>query len=175
MLPAPSRTHERPDWHALPTLRSRRAASVHTGRRPRRGGSAATNVCQENQRKEAEALFRPFQLRVLLHQLLQAEPRKLYRNLGFFTLSFPPVDGALAVFRMADLLTGAKAAPARGRLHWNLRHAEFLAARGEELGDVLDRVISSTRVSARLRFPRLIPAGVLILIFVGVMRIRWIG
>ena len=50
-----------------------------------------------------------FQLRILLHQLLQTEPRELYRNLGIFPFSFALVDGAFAIFRMANLLSRAEA------------------------------------------------------------------
>src|SRR5262252_7285830 len=79
------------------------------------------------------------QLGILLHQLLQAEAWKLYRNLGFFAFSLPLIDGAFAIFRMANALSGAEPAPAlgllEGRRFWN---AELLAAAGEEFRDVLD-------------------------------------
>ena len=83
-----------------------------------------------------------FQLGILLHQLLQPEPRELYRNLGVFPISFSLVDSALAVFRVADFLPRAEALLAFGFLDDCLRHIEFLAARGEELGDIVDRVVA---------------------------------
>src|SRR3954452_1450865 len=82
------------------------------------------------------------QLGVLLHQLLQPEAWKLYRNLGFFAFSFPLVDGSLAVFGMADALSGTESALA----FWlfdrsGFGNAELCASAGEEFGDVLDRVV----------------------------------
>src|SRR6267143_2816259 len=87
----------------------------------------------------------PLQLGILLHQLLQPEARKLYRNLGFFALSFALVDGSISVFGMADFLAGTKAALASGLFHRRFRDSELFATRGEELGDVLDRVVGFCR------------------------------
>ena len=67
-----------------------------------------------------------FQLGVLLYQLLQAEARKLYRNLGFFAFSFALIDGAFAIFWMANLLAGAKSALAGGLFHRRFREGNFL-------------------------------------------------
>ena len=84
------------------------------------------------------------QLGVLLHQLLQAEAWKLYRNLGFFAFSFTLVDGSLAVFGMTDSLSRTKSALARRLFDRSgFGSAEFFAAAGEELGDVLDRVVGA--------------------------------
>jgi hypothetical protein len=52
------------------------------------------------------------QLRVLFHQLLQAEARELYRNLGLFAVAFALIDRALSIFRMLDFLSRAKSAAA---------------------------------------------------------------
>jgi len=71
----------------------------------------------------------------------------LYRNLGFFALSLALVDGSFAVFRMADALSGLEPALARGLLDDRFRGAEFLAAAGEELGNVLDGVVGAGRDS----------------------------
>src|SRR5260370_9985472 len=87
----------------------------------------------------------PLQLGILLHQLLQAEARKLYRNLGFFALSFALVDGSFSVFGMADFLAGTKAALARGLFYRGFRDRALFATRSEELGDVLDRVVGICR------------------------------
>src|ERR1039458_5578505 len=81
------------------------------------------------------------QLRVLLHQLLQAEARKLYSNLGFFAFSFPLIDRAFAIFGMANFLAGAESALAGGLFERRFRHGEFLAAAGEELGYVFDGIV----------------------------------
>src|SRR5580704_12712477 len=83
------------------------------------------------------------QLGILLHQLLQAEARKLYRNLGFFAFTFALVDGSFAVFGMADLLSGAESALAGGLFDLRFGDAELLAAAGEELGDILDGVVGA--------------------------------
>ena len=61
------------------------------------------------------------QLRVLLDQLLQSEPRELYRNLGVFPISFSLVDRALAIFRMANALARAETTSSP----WALRPAVF--------------------------------------------------
>src|SRR5208282_2545459 len=96
---------------------------------------------QNYQRLRSSAL----QLRILLYQLLQAEARELYRNLGFFAFSFSLVDRALAIFRMAHLLPGAESALASRLFDRRLGNAEFLSPRGKELGDVLDGVIGHSR------------------------------
>src|ERR1700736_4278668 len=87
----------------------------------------------------------PLQLGILLHQLLQAEARKFVRNLGFFALPFALVDGSFSVFGMPDFLAGTKTALASGLFYWRFRDSELFAARGEDLGDVLDRVVGSCR------------------------------
>src|SRR5260370_32329495 len=79
----------------------------------------------------------PLQLGILLHQLLQAEARQLYRNLGFFALSFALVDGSFSVFGMADFLASTKAALASGLGYRRFEDRELFAPRGEELVDVL--------------------------------------
>ena len=90
-------------------------------------------------------ISRPLQLGILLHQLLQAEARKLYRNLGFFAFSFALVDRSFAIFRMANLLAGTESALAGGLFDRRLGDGELLAAAGEKLGDILDRVVGTGR------------------------------
>src|SRR6516164_8047947 len=92
------------------------------------------------------------QLGVLLNQLLQAEAWKLYRNLGFFAFSLALIDSSLAVFRMPDSLSGTESALASRLLNGRgLRHGELLAAAGEELGNVVDRVVGARRRRRLLR------------------------
>src|SRR5579872_3865670 len=93
-----------------------------------------------------------FQLSVLLHQLLQTEARKLYRNLGLFTVSFAMIDGAFAIFGMLHLLPGPKSLFAFGFIERQLRYGKFLPARCEKLRDVVNRIVTASRVS---RSPRL--------------------
>src|ERR1700691_4831488 len=112
------------------------------------------------------------QLRVLLHQLLQAEARKLYSNLGFFAFSFPLVDRSFSILRMANFLAGTESALTGGLFWKRFRDREFLAAAGEELGDVLDGIV-------RLRWNRgllagcpdagTLPGRALIFVFVGIV------
>src|SRR5579859_409009 len=117
------------------------------------------------------------QLSVLLHQLLQAEAWKLYRNLGFFAFSFALVDRAFAVFWMADSLAGTKSAfPCRLFDRSHLGHGELLAAAGEEFGDVLNRIVgprSDSRfcgASVASTWVAAVPRCALIFIFVGIVR-----
>ena len=84
-------------------------------------------------------------LRIFLHQLLQTEARKLYRNLGLFTVSFALVNGALAIFRMPHLLSRTKSLLALRPLNRQFRQAELLSARCEKLRDVVNGVISLNR------------------------------
>ncbi len=107
-------------------------------------------LCSPGQPRAAvpTSLLDHFQLRVLLHQLFQTEARKLYRNLGFFTFSFALVDGALAIFRVADLRSWAESLLAFGsfdgqlwgRLNFFPREAKNSAMLSMELyfGPVLD-------------------------------------
>src|SRR5579872_3480119 len=82
------------------------------------------------------------QLGILLHQLLQAEAWKLYRNLGFFAFPFALIDRALAIFWMADSLAGTESAFACRFFDRScLGHGELLAAAGEEFGNVLNRIV----------------------------------
>ena len=92
---------------------------------------------------------------VFFHQLLQAEARKLYSNLGFFAFSFSLVDRSLAIFWMANLLAGAESAFAGGRFERDFRNGKLLAASGEKLGDVFDGIVGL----GRDRAARLSPAG----------------
>ena len=85
----------------------------------------------------------PLQLGILLHQLLQAEAWKLYRNLGFFAFSFALVNGSFPVLRMPDSLPRAESALARGFLDRSFRDGKLLAPAGKELGDVLDGVVGA--------------------------------
>src|ERR1700688_4081300 len=128
------------------------------------------------------------QLRVFLNQLLQAEARKLYSNLGFFAFSFSLVDGSFAVFGMANFLAGAEATHAGGRFQRNFRDGKLLAATGKKLGYVLDGVVGlgwSRGLLAGCRDAVVLPACALVFVFVGVVSIggivgcgatpRWTG
>src|ERR1700679_748600 len=72
--------------------------------------------------------LRALQLRILLHQLLQAEARKLYSNLGFFAFSFSLVDRSFAIFGMANLLAGPESAPSGGLFDRGFRQGKLLSA-----------------------------------------------
>src|SRR5579864_2691258 len=100
------------------------------------------------------------QLGILLHQLLQAEAWKLYSNLGFFAFSFALIHRSITVLRMPHSLSRTKAALARGFFDGRrFRHRELLAPAGEELGNVLNRVVSTGR-DGRLGWPSVPPAGI---------------
>src|ERR1039458_10073727 len=136
------------------------------------------------------AALRLLQLRVPLHQLLQTEARKLYRNLGVFPISFALIDGPFPIFRVLDLLSGMESPPAFGLLGRHFRNLELLAPRSKELGNVVDGVVALKR-TRRLRLdPRrgpqrarfwhvgvegLVPGGALVFVFVGVVRLVWRG
>src|SRR5437660_10980366 len=87
------------------------------------------------------------ELGVLLHQLLQPEPRELYRNLGVFPISFSLVDGAFAIFWMTDFLSGAEAFLALGLLDDGLWQVELLPARRKQLGAIIDAVVAIAGVA----------------------------
>src|SRR5260370_21005639 len=80
-------------------------------------------------------------LGILLHQFLQAEAWKLYSNLGFFAFSFALIHRAFPIFGVADLLSGAETALADGLFYGSFGDGQLLAAAGEKLGDVLNRVV----------------------------------
>src|ERR1051326_5041295 len=117
------------------------------------------------------------ELSVLLHQLLQAEAWKLYRNLGFFAFSFALVDRALTVFWMADPLAGAKSALTCGFFDRSrLGHGELLAAAREEFGNVFNRIVgprSDSRfcgTSIASTWVAAVPRRALVFIFVRIVR-----
>src|SRR5258706_10894988 len=83
----------------------------------------------------------PLQLGEFFDELLQSELGELYRNLRVVPFAFALVDGAYAVFGMADALARTEAALAARLGGGNFRHGEFFPARGEELGDVVDGVV----------------------------------
>src|SRR5256885_12913865 len=66
-----------------------------------------------------------FQLRVLLYQLLQAEARELYRNLGIFTVSFTLVDGPFAILWVTYLLPRSETFFTFGFFHWHFGETEL--------------------------------------------------
>src|SRR6201994_1362612 len=112
-----------------------------------------------------------FELGILLHQLLQPEPRELYRNLGIFPISFSLEDGAFPVFRMTHLLPRTKAFLSFGLLDHGLGQTKLLSPRGKELGNVVDGVVAFAGVGGLGAFRALpLPAGALVFVFVGVMR-----
>jgi len=63
----------------------------------------------------------PLELGIFFNQLLQTEPRELYRNLGMVTLSFSSVHRAFSVFRVLHLLPRTEPRCARGLLDRQLR------------------------------------------------------
>lgn len=82
------------------------------------------------------------QMGELLHKLFNAEPRKLYRNLRVFPVTFAFENDTLTIFRVSNALAAAKACFA-GRLgHRDLRSWKLLSARCEKLRDVVDRTAS---------------------------------
>ena len=110
------------------------------------------------------------ELGVLLHQLLQPEPRELYRNLGVFPIPFSLEDRAFAVFRVPHLLAGTESFLSLRLLHHRLGQIELLASGGEELCNIVDGVVALARVGGLGAFrPLTLPAGALILIFVRVV------
>src|SRR6202020_650862 len=116
----------------------------------------------------------PLQLRVFLHQLLQAEARKLYSNLGFFAFSFSLVDGGFAVFRVEIFLAGAEATHAGRRCERNFGDGKLLTTTGEKLGYVLDGVVGlgwSRGLLAGCRDAVVLPACALVFVFVGVVSV----
>src|ERR1700733_6187419 len=116
--------------------------------------------------------LRALQLRVLLHQFLQSEARKLYSKFGFFAFSLALIDGTLAILGMANLLPGTKSALAGRLFRSHFRHTELLATAREEFSDVLDRIVGFGRGSglwtAGLRGPAF-PGAALIFVFVRVV------
>src|SRR5215469_2111978 len=124
--------------------------------------------------RNLKLLLRPLQLRVLLHQLLQTEARELYRDLGLFPISFPLIDSTLAVFGVAYFLAGPESLLAFRLFDREFGQVELLAPRGEELGDVVDGVVSLGR-SLRLLPSRLGPMCALVFVLVVVMRVQSFG
>src|SRR5712672_297247 len=96
-------------------------------------------------------LSRSLQVRVLFDELFQSESWKLYRNLGVFSFTFPPIHHSLAIFRMFHALAGTKRAAACHLLHRNLRPVELLASRGKEVGNVVNGIVLGTSISAVAR------------------------
>jgi len=100
----------------------------------------------------------------------------LYRNPRIFPVSFALIDDPFAILWVTDLLSRAESLFAGGFRDWNFGRAEFLTARGEELSDVLDRIV---RIEGRGAFAAVtgrhalaaIGGAALVLVFVGVMRI----
>src|ERR1019366_8999197 len=95
--------------------------------------------------------LRLFQLGVFLDQLFQTESRKLYRNLRIFPVTLAFVHCAFPVFRMTNALSGPESsAPGRlGNLDFGPR--KLLSPRGEELRNVVDRVVGRPAILAALR------------------------
>src|SRR5205085_10747927 len=121
----------------------------------------------------AVAVLRSLELSILLDQLLQPEPWELYRNLRVFTVSFPLVHSALAIFGVPHLLSWAKAPLPFWLLDGHLGQVEFLAARGKELGDIVDGVVAFGRIGGlRLAPGWRLPTRALIFVFVRVVRFR---
>src|ERR1035441_4506666 len=71
---------------------------------------------------------------------------------------------------MLDLLSGTESALAAGRLDRQFGNAELLAARGEELGNVIDRVVALERTRGLRLDAAWVPGCTLIFVFIGVVR-----
>src|SRR5262249_3343218 len=116
---------------------------------------------------------------VFFHQLFQSESWKLYRNLGVFSFTFAAKDNAFAVLGLPDALSRTKGVDPSGLLHRELRPVELLAARGKELGDVLDGVVSRPGVAAAAWRARALPVTLvhraLVFVLVVVMPLGVVG
>src|SRR5437868_4205544 len=66
------------------------------------------------------------QLRVLFYQLLQAEARELYRNLGVFTVSFTLIDGSFAILWVTYFLSRPETFSPFGFFHRHFGKTELL-------------------------------------------------
>ena len=96
----------------------------------------------------------------------------MYRNLRVFAFSFALEDHAFAVFWVTDFLAGTKSFFAFGLFYLDFGDAEFLAARGEELGDVVDGVVVFAGIlwrSGNRLFDLGLPTRALVFVFVGVV------
>src|SRR5277367_4485681 len=112
----------------------------------------------------------PFQLGILLHQLLQTEARELYRNLGLFTVSFSLVDRPFAIFGMPHLLSGPESFLAFGLFDQRFQDVEFLSPRGKKLGNVVDGIVAASGIRwSPLRIASRPVGAALIFVLVGVM------
>ena len=69
---------------------------------PNSGGTSLNYQITQLQNYQIGSGF--LQLRVLLHQLFQAESWELYRELGLFALTLALIDRPLTVFRMLNFL-----------------------------------------------------------------------
>ncbi len=68
----------------------------------------------------------PLQLGELLHKFFNAEPRKLYRNLCIFPVTFALEDNSFSVFRVSNTLATAKTRFTGWLGHWDLRTRKLL-------------------------------------------------
>src|SRR5262249_55537397 len=77
-------------------------------------------------------------------------------------------DGAFTVLRVLHALARTKAALSGWLLDLDFRRVEFLAARGEELGDIFDRIVGGGGITLlrRLRFASILQPLVLVLVVV---------
>src|SRR5438093_8030954 len=66
------------------------------------------------------------QLSVLFYQLLQAEARELYRNLGIFTVSFTLIDGPFAILWVTYFLSRPETFSPFGFFHRHFGKTELL-------------------------------------------------
>lgn len=84
------------------------------------------------------------QLGELLHKLFNAEPRKLYRNLCIFSVTFAFENDSLTIFRVSNALAATKTGFARRLGNGNLGPRELLTAGCKKLCEVVDRTSCRT-------------------------------
>ena len=92
-----------------------------------------------------------FQLGELLHQLFYAVLLKLYCNLRVIPIAFATKDGSFAVLGMADASALLQAGLAGRRFYVEFWLGDLLSARGEEAGDVVDRLARRSWLRAVVR------------------------
>src|SRR6267378_4325724 len=78
------------------------------------------------------------QLRVLFYQLLQAEARELYRNLGVFTVSFTLIDGSFAILWVTHFLPRPETFFAPGLFHWHFGQTKLFPPGSKKLRNIFD-------------------------------------
>jgi hypothetical protein len=90
----------------------------------------------------------------------------LYRKLGFVSVALALEYRSLAILRMSYALAGAESGLPSRRWHRNLRTGKLLAARGEEVGDVVNRVVGRPGVRRALLLG---VYGTLVFVLIGIV------